>query len=164
MQSLAERPETSVLVRDVFSADEIGWVGADADVQAVLLGTLDGPLPDAHAKIASLGRVAAHPRIVETLDGPARIAEAAYWRSWDGTRPMLSGSDGQVAIVFLGWRGGVGGVDAAVGRVMLCAARDVAGLAAKAASGPFLAVRYAADGDAVPPFADDCLWQSAWCV
>lgn len=164
MQSLAERTEASVVVRDAFSPDEIGWVSADADVQAVLLGTAQGPLAGAHATIASLGQVAAHPRIVAAMDGPVRIAESAYWRSWDGSRPTLAGSDGQVAIVFLGWRGGIGGVDAAVGRVVLCAARDVGTLAAKAATGPFLAVRYAADGDAVSALADDCLWQSAWCV
>ncbi len=163
MQSLAERPEAALVVRDMFAADEIGWVGADADVQAVLLGTGNGPLSGAHAKIASLGLVALHPRIAAAV-GRSRIAESAYWRSRGATQPLLAGTDGQVAIVFLGWRGGIGGVDAAPGRVVLCTARDAAGLAAGVASGPFLVVRYAAEGDAVPVLADDCLWQSAWCV
>ncbi|MBL8830933.1 MAG: hypothetical protein JNL71_00960 [Rhodospirillales bacterium] len=164
MQTLADIP-AAFAVRDAFSADEIGWVGADADVQAVLLGTREGPLADAHAKIASLGKVAAHPRLVGTA-AQARIAQSAYWRGWDGTQPLLAGTDGQVAIVFLGWRGGIGAVDAALGRVMSGPAHEFAGLAAKggAACGPFLVVRYAADGDDVPVLADDCLWQSAWCV
>jgi hypothetical protein len=170
METLAERTRAEFHAPEIFSVDEIGWVGADADVQAVLLGTTTGPLADAHVRIASLGRIAAHPRLVRAVEarlgGKAAIAQSAYWRSWDGTQPVLAGGDGQVALVFLGWRGRVSGTPAALGGVVLVDADEAAGLAAEGATpvGPFLVVRYAAEGAAIPALADDCLWPSAWCV
>jgi hypothetical protein len=121
MQILAELDRKPRLVRDIFSADEIGWVGADADVQAVLLGTRAGPLDGAHAKIDALGRVAAHPRLVRAVEAQlghtATIEASAYWRAWDGSVPLLPEGEGQVALVFLGWRGTVGGFAAELGAV-----------------------------------------------
>ena len=168
MNSLAER--TRLPASELFSADETGWVAADADVQAVLLGTATGPLAQAHERIASLGRIAAHPRLVRAVEarlgGVASIAQSAYWRTWDGTRPVLAAGDGQVALVFLGWRGRVGGTAATLGGVLLLDAAQAAGLTADdgGPAGPFLVVRYAAEGATIPTLADDCLWPSAWCV
>ena len=170
MEALVERARTAPVASEIFSADEIGWVGADADVQAVLLGTTTGPLADAHARISSLGRIAAHPRLVRAVEArlgdEASIAQSAYWRTWDGTQPVLAGGDGQVALVFLGWRGRVSGTPAALGGVLLVAAGEAAGLVAEGATpvGPVLVVRYAVEGAEIPTLADDCLWPSAWCV
>ena len=170
MQTFAKRIRTPLSATEIFSVDEIGWVGADADVQAVLLGTTTGPLAAAHARIASLGRITAHPRLVRAVEarlgGTAAIAQSAYWRTWDGMRPVLAAGDGQVALVFLGWRGRIGGTAATLGGVLLLDAAELAGLAAEGGApvGPFLAVRYAADGAPIPALADDCLWPSTWCV
>lgn len=170
MQTLAERTRTPLPATEIFSADEIGWVGADADVQAVLFGITTGPLAAAHARIASLGRIAAHPRLVRgveaRLGGVAAIAQSAYWRTWDGTQALLVDGVGQVALVFLGWRGRVGGTAATLGGVLLLDAAQAALLSTDdgALAGPFLVVRYAGEGDAIPALDDDCLWPPAWCV
>lgn len=170
MQNIAERIRTPHSATEIFSADEIGWVGADADVQAVLLGTTTGPLAAAHERIASLRRIAAHPRLVRAVETrlgrAAGIAQSAYWRTWDGTQAVLAAGDGQAALVFLGWRGRIGGTPATLGGVLLLDAAGLAGLAAEGGApvGPFLVVRYSADGAAIPALADDCLWPSAWCV
>ncbi len=176
MQSLAERQRSLNLVRDTFAADEIGWVGADADVKAVLLGTSAGPLAEAHARIDSLALVASHPRLVRAaqaqLGAGARIAASAYWRSWDGNAPLLPEGAGVVALVFLGWRGKVADpasnetAAAELGAVLLVDAARAARLAAAGGNpvGPFLAVRYDVAGAEIPALSDSCLWPSAWCV
>jgi hypothetical protein len=175
MQSLAERAVAPALEREIFAADEIGWVGAEAEVRAVLLGTQAGPLDDAHALIPALGRVAAHPRLVAAagarLGGAPGIAASAYWRSWTGAHPVLPPGEGIVALVFLGWRGCVAGPNgretgAELGAVLWCDAADAArlGAAGGRAVGPFFAVRYAAGGPPAAALDDACLWPSSWCV
>ncbi len=176
MQTLAERQRPLSFARDVFAADEIGWVGADADVKAVLLGTSAGPLAAAHARIASLGLVAAHPRLVRAAEAQLgfrpHIAASAYWRSWDGSVPLLPEGEGLVALVLLGWRGRIADpasgdvVASELGAVLLVDAGRAAKLVADGGKpvGPFLAVRFGAVGEAVAALGDGCLWPSAWCV
>ena len=159
-------------IRGMFSTDELGWVGADAEAQAVLLGGRSRGLPEAHERIVSLGLVAGHPRlkgaVEEVRPGGARVRDTAFWRSWDGHSALLPEGDGVVAIVFLGWRGAValGGtiLRSEIGTIAILDRRDIAELRAVETTGPILAIGYAADGVSIPSLADNCLWPAAWCV
>jgi hypothetical protein len=171
MLSFAENRYATILRRNLFSADEIGWVAADAEAQAVALGASRGRLAQAHETVASLGLLAAHPRLRAALDIPRfGIAQSAYWRGWDGSEALFADErSGPAAVVFLGWRGRlVAGPHATfaaeLGSAVLLAAADVARLAPVGPTGPFLAVRYAADAPSPPVPEDSCLWPQAWCV
>jgi hypothetical protein len=161
----------TILRRGLFCADEVGWVAADAEAQAVALGAGSGRLADAHVPVWSLGLLAAHPRLRGALGVPHfGLAQSAYWRGWDGSSPLFADDrSGPAAVVFLGWRGRLvvgphATFAAELGAAVLLAAEDVARLAPVGPTGPFLAVRYAAGAPAQPAPEDTCLWPQAWCV
>jgi len=171
MLSIAENRTATVLRRGLFAADEIGWVAADAETRAVVLGAARGRLTRAHETVPCLGLLAAHPRLrAAHRIRHFGISQSAYWRAWDGEKPLFADEGaGPAAVVFLGWRGRLvvgphATFAAELGSAVLLAAEDVARLAPVGPTGPFLAVRYAADAPSLPVPDDSCLWPQAWCV